>query len=103
MIKQSLALALAAAATLSAPAAFAAPAEGAAVAVQYSDLDLGTEKGQKTLERRLDAAARTVCGMDETTTGSRLVNGEARSCYKSARQQLAEQFAELTSNTRRGG
>ena len=102
MLKQSLALALAAAAMLGAPAAYAAT-PGDAVKVSYTDLNLSSEKGQKILERRLDKAAREVCGMDERTTGTRMIDRDSKSCYDGARSKLAREFADVVSNTRRGG
>ena len=42
-------------------AAFAQPATPS-VAVSYADLDLGSNAGAKTLDRRLANAVRTVCG-----------------------------------------
>ena len=101
MLKQTLALTLAAAATMTAPAAYAATT-GKSVAVDYSDINLATEKGQRILERRLDRAARDVCGLDRRS-GTRLVDPEARRCYKTAQHEVGVQFAELVSNTRRGG
>jgi len=81
----------------------AAPAFAAPVSVQYSDLDLATATGQKTLDRRLDSAAREVCGYDRITTGSRLRSTEAATCYKQTKAQMKEKVAALVSNANLGG
>ena len=93
---RSIALALAAAAAFaaSAPAA-AAEATVSTADVSYKDLDLTSEAGQKELDRRVDRAARQVCGMDEAVVGSRVVPRESRQCYQDARQQLGEQVSKL--------
>ena len=44
-------------------------AENRSIDVQYSDLNLATPEGQKALERRIDKAAKQVCGADEARTG----------------------------------
>lgn len=49
----------------------AAPASAEQIAVPYSDLNLASEKGRNLLERRIDRAAREVCGVDEAITGTR--------------------------------
>ncbi len=58
-IFKSFAIAAALAGVTIAPAAYA---DGTAVAVKYSDLDLSTAKGQKTLKYRITGAARQACG-----------------------------------------
>ena len=101
MLKQSLALALAAA-TIAIPA-HAAEVDRNSATVSYRDLDLTSEAGRKTLERRLQQAARDVCGMDERTTGTRVASRESQACYKEARKQLDRQFVEIVGNSRSGG
>lgn len=81
----------------------AAPALAAPVAVQYDDLDLTTASGQKTLDRRLDSAAREACGYDRMTTGSRLRSSEAAACYRETKSQMKEKVAALVSNANLGG
>ena len=81
----------------------AVPAMAAPVAVQYGDLDLATAQGQKTLDNRLDSAAREACGYDKITTGSRLPSSAAAACYKQAKAQLKEKVASLVSNANLGG
>lgn len=45
-----------------APAMAAAPAETATHVVNYTDLDLRTERGQSRLDRRLEIAVSAACG-----------------------------------------
>lgn len=99
---QSLALALSAAAALSVPA-MAADDQPNRTSVRYHDLDLSTEAGQKELDRRLDKAARQVCGMNAATTGSRVASRDARDCYRQARTTLDRQFAAVVNRETRGG
>lgn len=87
---------------------FAVPAAAAStvvsqVAVQYKDLDLTTEAGQKTLDSRLDRAAREVCGMNESVTGSRVPAKNTRDCYRQSRTQMAKQLAALIDRPLLGG
>jgi UrcA family protein len=91
-------LAAAAAAALATPS-LAAPT----VKVQYKDLDLASEHGQEVLERRIDGAARKVCGVGEIRTGSHLPSAEARKCYKQALAEINQQFALVVEKARKGG
>jgi UrcA family protein len=87
----------AAAMILGAATAFAAPATAdtsATVAVEYSDLNLATKAGQARLERRIDDAARSVCGMDRISTGTRLPSTAGRQCYAETRARVHEQVAQ---------
>ena len=100
MRMQSLALALAAAG-LAVPAA--AADEAPSIAVRYSDLNLTSAEGQQQLDRRLERAAREVCGVDEPMIGSRLPASGSRECYREARRKLDQQFAQLVSRKAAGG
>ncbi|MFC0206202.1 UrcA family protein [Novosphingobium soli] len=85
----------------SAPTAFAATAQ-----VRYSDLDLTTDAGQKTLENRLQAAARSVCRAQRPTTGTHLSASVDAGCYKQALAQVRAQVATAidgAGDTRLGG
>jgi UrcA family protein len=103
MRARPLALALAAGAMAATALPAQAARESQGVAVQYRDLDLASAEGQRALEDRLDRAARGVCGVGQTTTGSRLPDRQATRCYNETRAQLAEQFAEVVAAERRGG
>jgi UrcA family protein len=99
---QSLALALAAA-VLAVPAA--AADEAPSVGVHYGDLDLTSEAGQRQLDLRLVRAAREVCRFDRNMVGSHLRSQNSRECYREARRNLAQQYAEAVSrkSAARGG
>jgi UrcA family protein len=94
MRMQSLALALAAA-VLAVPAA--AASETRSVNVRYGDLDLTSIEGQEQLDARLERAARKVCRMNETMTGSLFRSPQSRECYQEARRDLDQQYAQLVS------
>lgn len=97
MTIRTLSLALAAASALAIPAiASAAENQTQSVRIAYKDLDLTTEAGQKELDRRMDKAARDVCGMDEAVTGSRIATSESRECYSTTRTQIGQSLSHLT-------
>ena len=70
--------------------------------VSHADLDLATPEGNAELDRRIEHAAREVCGVGETTVGSRIRSREARACYDQARQQLDQHFAGIRREAQRG-
>ena len=76
---------------------------GEPVAVRYADLNLTSEEGRRELDRRLEAAVRKTCGMDEKVTGSRIASREARKCYAETRAQLDQRFAAIVSKSQAGG
>ena len=80
-----------------------ATAQSGAVAVRHADLDLATSKGQQTLERRITRAARTICGIDDQTTGTRLASKAADSCYRQALRDVQQRVAAAIESGRRGG
>jgi len=96
------ALALIAALGLALPAV-PALAQKQSIGVQYSDLDLSSEEGQETLERRIDQAAKDVCGANDTEMGTRIKSREVRSCVKSAKKQVRTQIAAKIEAERLGG
>jgi UrcA family protein len=75
--------------------------------VSVADIDLATAKGQRTLDRRLEKAVRTVCRATDLTTGSRILSQESRVCVAKARAsvkpQLAALSAKTSANRQRGG
>ena len=71
--------------------------------VVFADLDLSSEKGQKTLERRIEKTARSVCGLDNVTTGSRMASRSQRECYDQALRSTRSQVAQAIANDRKGG
>lgn len=78
-----------------APALSAAEPEQQSVSVRYTDLDLATEQGRAELESRIDRAAEQICGINETTLGTRVPSRETRACVRDAKRALDRQFAEL--------
>ncbi|MBB4857835.1 UrcA family protein [Novosphingobium chloroacetimidivorans] len=92
-----------AAAIAAAALGIAAPAFANDVTVTYKDLDLSSAKDQKTLARRMDAAAKAACGLDDTTTGSRLVPPSAKACYKDAKSRSQATLATLIGEAQVGG
>ncbi|WP_081996278.1 UrcA family protein [Croceibacterium mercuriale] len=97
-----IAAAVAASGTLALPAAAADGRETVSVAVMHDDLDLATQDGQVTLQRRLNRAAKQVCRYPTNQTLLSTQN-EAR-CYRQARRDVAVQFAEvMTDRVGRGG
>jgi UrcA family protein len=71
--------------------------------VEYSDLNLATAEGQEVLERRIDQAAKKVCGIGEVRTGTRLDSSNARPCYLAAKAGATKQFAAMIEDQRLGG
>lgn len=72
----------------------AAPASAADAAsearVVYKDLDLATEKGRATLDRRIAQAANALCGSG-VQTGSRIRRGDV--CLADAEKQFRAALA----------
>ena len=64
------------------------------VGVKYSDLDLSTSAGQSKLERRIDSAARSACGM-EVRTGRLTPSTAQRQCLEQTKANVHEQVAEM--------
>jgi UrcA family protein len=82
-------------------AAQSASAETAAIT--YDDLDLSSAEGKAELDRRVDRAARDICGYSELMVGSRIIPAEARKCYKDALKQIKKTVAAVTSKKAAGG
>lgn len=76
-------------AVLASPAA----AEQSSVAVPYGDLDLSDERGMATLEVRLDAAIRSVCGRRDHR--SVLPRARVRKCKRALRRKAKKLVAEI--------
>ena len=82
------------AAALGAAAVFAVPAAAETVEVKYDDLDLSTRAGQDKLERRIESAARSACGM-EVRTGRLTPSTAQRQCLEQTKANVHEQVAEM--------
>jgi UrcA family protein len=89
-------------ALLAGPALAAADEAKPSVEVRYNDLDLTTTEGADELDRRLDKAAKSVCGINEISTGTRVTSREARACYKETRGQLESRVAAVVAKKQRG-
>ena len=86
--------------------AFAGPAHASdtqSIAVQYDDLNLASAAGQERLDRRIETAARTVCGYERHRTGSRIIDRKTRACLDTARSSARARVAEATSSFAKGG
>ena len=104
MIKK-LTIAIASAALLVAPAAHAEAGKGESqtVSVSTTGLDLMTAKGREELERRIELAAKELCGMNDAVTGSRVASRESRKCYRATKAEMTEHFANVTNDVQLGG
>lgn len=83
--------------------AMAGNAETMTIQVPTADIDLGTAKGQRTLDQRVEKAVRQVCRTTSLTTGSRTLSQEARACLAKARIDAKQQVAALVTEQQRGG
>ena len=96
-------LALAAIGSTMALVGTATPALAETMVVHYSDLNLTSQDGQVTLQRRIDAAAKKVCSYEEHRTGTRILAADSRKCYREAKAKAATQFATIIESKRLGG
>ena len=71
-----------------------ANAEPMTIKVPYADLDLHTADGQQELDRRLDRAARKVCGFGAYRPNGPMEIGAARECYLDAKKVVAARLAQ---------
>ena len=78
-------------------------ATAASVIVPYEDLNLSSPAGQKVLDRRIDRAAKKVCGYDEPTVGTRLRDPEAATCVARAKAASHAQMASIAEKEAKGG
>ena len=81
----------------------AQPVLAETAAITYDDLDLTTAEGKAELDRRVDKAAKDICGYSELMVGSRIVPAEARKCYKDALKQIKKSVAAIVNNKAAGG
>lgn len=102
-------LAIAAALTLTLGSAIAtvtpayAATESRQIEVSYADLNLETDAGRATLERRLDKAARNVCDADSSAIGRRIAPRQETECLAKARSLATEQVARIMQREALGG
>ena len=79
------------------------PAFAGNMQIKYDDLNLSSPAGQAALERRIDKAAREVCGVDRQRSGTRFPSRSAQKCFESAKKQATQQMAALVDEQRLGG
>ena len=84
-------------------AATGVSAQARSIDVNFADLNLASPEGQARLAKRVDSAARKVCGMDEQRVGTRIRSDEAASCYKAAKSRAHAQFAAAAAQQAKGG
>lgn len=73
------------------------------VEVTAAGLDLSTVEGQRILDKRVEAAARKVCGVETVSTGSRIKSLNERACYKKALAGAKRQVASAVADRQLGG
>ena len=83
--------------------AIPASAETVNFSVKYDDLDLATAAGQKTLDERIQIAARKACDAATPATGSRIRSSESRQCVRDLTRNAQRQFAAMGDGTQKGG
>lgn len=71
--------------------------------VRFDDLNLATPAGMERLERRIESAAREVCGMSMTRIASASEFSRGRACLAKARASAAQQVAALDRKAVPGG
>lgn len=85
--------------------AVAVPAAAAADSrvVRYDDLNLASERGVKTLERRINAAAREVCGATYDYRQSLTIQAQTQKCMAEAKARAFSDLAARDIGVARGG
>ncbi|MBX7494653.1 UrcA family protein [Qipengyuania sp. 6B39] len=73
------------------------------VHVSYADLNLASPEGQKRLDRRIDNAAREVCGYHAVRSGTRIPDPKARACFDRARANAQDRVAAAIEASALGG
>ena len=74
-----------------------------AQAVTIADLDLASASGQRELDTRIRRAARSVCGVDTTPTGTHVPEAGSMTCFREALRSLRARVAQAIAEQRRGG
>jgi len=85
------------------PTPAAAQEQVATATIEFADLNLASEEGQKALEGRIQRSARRVCGMDEVRTGTIMQSRAATQCYRQALRSARARVAEAVRQSRQGG
>lgn len=80
-----------------------AVAQGQSLDIPYADLNLATPEGQDQLDRRIEDAARKVCGGDRPVTSTRIKSRANSTCVASVKKQAKAQIASIVEERRLGG
>lgn len=88
---------------VSATPAFAGDSELPTQVISTDGLDLDTAEGQRLLDERINRAAREVCQIDQTRTGTRIRSMAARDCLAKATASAKRQVAAMAATEQRGG
>lgn len=83
--------------------AAAVPAAAESRVVRYDDLNLSSAAGMKAFERRLDGAARQVCGASYDYRQSLTLQASTKKCVAEAKARARSDFAARDINQARGG
>ena len=86
-----------------AAALLALPASAETAQIHYNDLNLASDAGQRAFEKRVEQAARKVCGMNALHTGTRTVTPAMRRCFDDAKNSARRQLAAAINEQRLGG
>lgn len=81
----------------------AAAVQAETIAVPFADLNLATPQGQERLAKRVDSAARAVCGVNEARVGTRIRDKKAIACFEAAKAKAHSQFAAAAEKNAKGG
>lgn len=71
--------------------------------VRFDDLNLSAPAGLERLERRIDGAARAVCGAERDQRQSLTLQAGADKCVAEAKARAMAQVAALETGAARGG
>lgn len=63
------------------------------IEVSFADLNLDSAEGQARLDRRLEHAARKVCGYDRVVTGNRILSSEVNACVAKTKARAHDRVA----------
>jgi UrcA family protein len=83
--------------------AAAVPAAAESRLVRYDDLNLSSPAGIERLERRIDGAARQVCGLRYDFRQSLIVQAATKKCMVEAKANAMAKVAQLETSATRGG
>ena len=79
-------------------------AQVVSVDVAYADLDLTSPQGQSALAKRIDSAARHICGDGQQRSGTRIIdNAKMRVCVAEVKARAATQVAAVMRERQLGG